>query len=101
MRLHRSACAAVLASIVVFPASAGGALETGSGSPPARIVFPIVGGATFRDDFGEARGQGAHEANDLLAARHAPVVAVEDGRVRFWTTSSRAGCMLYLDGVSG
>jgi hypothetical protein len=29
------------------------------------------------------------------------VVVTEDGRVKFWTTSARAGCMLYLYGASG
>ena len=36
-----------------------------------------------------------------MAARKAPAVAAERGRVSFWTTSSRAGCMLYLYGRSG
>ena len=31
----------------------------------------------------------------------APLVAVESGRVKVWTTSARAGCMLYLYGKSG
>jgi len=68
---------------------------------PDTILFPVVGSATYYDDFGEARGQGRHEANDILAERGAPVVAVEPGRVEFWTTSARAGCMLYLYGRSG
>ena len=46
-------------------------------------------------------GQGRHEGNDILAPKHSPVVAVEDGKIKFWTTSSRAGCMLYLYGASG
>ena len=29
------------------------------------------------------------------------MVAVEDGKIKFWTTSARAGCMLYLYGASG
>ena len=96
----------VTALLVAFPASASGGATHGptakrAGKPPARIVFPIVGEAAFRDDFGEPRGQGGHEANDIMAERRAPVVAVEDGKVRFWTTSSRAGCMLYLYGASG
>jgi len=68
---------------------------------PDTILFPVVGSATYYDDFGEARGQGGHEANDILAERGAPVVAVEAGRVEFWNTSARAGCMLYLYGRSG
>lgn len=36
-----------------------------------------------------------------MAPRRTPVLAAEDGRVKWWTTSSRAGCMLYLYGRSG
>jgi len=64
-------------------------------------VFPVVGTVSFRDDFGEPRAEGGHPGNDILADRHAPVVAVEAGRVVFWTTSASAGCMLYLYGRSG
>lgn len=71
-----------------------------SGKVP-RLVFPILGEATWTDDFGDARGQGSHEGNDLLAPRRALALAAEAGRVKFWTTSARAGCMLYLDGASG
>ena len=65
------------------------------------MIFPVVGAVDFHDDFGEPRPQGGHEGNDLLAAKRSPVVAVEDGRIRLWTTSARAGCMLYLHGASG
>src|SRR5207244_10986426 len=43
----------------------------------------------------------AHQGNDLMAAKKTPVVAVEPGKVKFWTTSAAAGCMLYLYGDSG
>jgi hypothetical protein len=66
-----------------------------------KLVFPVVGRVDFHDDFGEPRGQGRHEGNDLVAAKRAPVVAVEDGKIKLWTTSARAGCMLYLYGASG
>ncbi|MCP9484745.1 MAG: M23 family metallopeptidase [Gaiellaceae bacterium MAG52_C11] len=66
-----------------------------------RLVFPILGEAAWTDDFGDARGQGSHEGNDLLAPRRALALAAEAGRIKFWTTSERAGCMLYLEGASG
>jgi hypothetical protein len=66
-----------------------------------RLVFPVVGPVTYIDDFGAPRGQGRHEANDLMAPRKALAVAAEAGTVKFWTTSARAGCMLYLYGDSG
>lgn len=55
----------------------------------------------YHDDFGEPRPQGPHEGNDILAAKRSPAVAAEDGKLKLWTTSARAGCMLYLHGASG
>ncbi|MFL5926406.1 MAG: M23 family metallopeptidase [Gaiellaceae bacterium] len=66
-----------------------------------QILFPVVGAVTYTDDFGQPRAGGAHQGNDLLGKKRAPVVAVEDGTVKFWTTSASAGCMLYLYGASG
>ncbi|MGE5690203.1 MAG: M23 family metallopeptidase [Pseudomonadota bacterium] len=88
--------AAFLAGVLVWTAGAGAAP---SGVP--ELIFPVVGSATYTDDFGDARGQGRHEGNDLMAPKRTPVVAVEPGTVRLWTTSARAGCMLYLNGASG
>jgi len=70
-------------------------------APPQTIIFPVIGHVSFSDDFGEPRAQGGHPGNDILAARRAPVIAVESGRVVFWTASASAGCMLYLYGRSG
>ena len=64
------------------------------------LVFPVLGEATYEDDFGDPRGQGTHEGNVGAAAR-ALALAAEAGTVKLWTTSSRAGCMLYLYGASG
>jgi hypothetical protein len=66
-----------------------------------RLLFPVVGPVTYSDDFGQPRGTGRHEGNDLLAAKRQLAVAVEAGTVGFWTTSASAGCMLYLHGDSG
>jgi hypothetical protein len=70
-----------------------------SGVPP--LLFPVVGAVTYTNDFGQARPGGRHQGNDLMGTKRAPVVAVEEGTVEFWTTSVNAGCMLYLHGVSG
>ena len=71
----------------------------GSGKKP--IIFPIVGAAKYFDDWGDPRGQGRHAGNDILTTWRSPAIAAEDGKVRLWTTSARAGCMLYLYGASG
>ncbi len=66
-----------------------------------QLIFPVVGGASYIDDFGAPRPGGPHQGNDLMAARHTPAVAVEPGTVKIWTSSAGAGCMLYLHGDSG
>jgi Peptidase family M23 len=83
--------------------AAGLVVGTAAAAPPVtpKIVFPVVGNVTYIDDFGAPRGQGRHEGIDILAAKKAPAVAAEAGKVKFWTTSARAGCMLYLYGRSG
>jgi Peptidase family M23 len=65
------------------------------------MVFPVVGQVTYSDDFGDPRGTGRHEGNDIAAAKRSLAVAAEAGTVKFWTTSRNAGCMLYLYGESG
>jgi len=85
--------AALLAGPAVAAPQAGGV--------PDPFIFPVVGPYRYTNDFGDARAQGRHEGNDILAPKRSPVVAVEDGKIKFWTTSARAGCMLYLYGDSG
>ena len=70
-------------------------------APKASLVFPVVGPVEYSDDYGAPRAQGRHDGNDILAPRRALAVAVEAGKVEFWTTSRPAGCMLYLHGESG
>jgi Peptidase family M23 len=72
-----------------------------AGGVPDPFIFPVVGPYRYTNDFGDPRPQGRHEGNDILAPKKSPVVAVEDGKIKFWTTSARAGCMLYLYGKSG
>ena len=66
-----------------------------------RMIFPVLGKFRYGNDYGDPRGQGRHEGIDIVAPRRALAIAVEAGRVKFHVTSSRAGCMLYLHGVSG
>jgi hypothetical protein len=97
---HRPTARGILLLTLIALLSAG----TASAAPAAkvpRLIFPVLGETTFTDDFGDARGQGSHEGNDIMAPRRALALAVEPGRVKLWTTSARAGCMLYLEGASG
>jgi murein DD-endopeptidase MepM/ murein hydrolase activator NlpD len=88
-----------LVLITTLSLAAGAAAAPTKGVP--RLIFPVVGTVTYTDDFGQPRAGGPHQGNDILAARRAPVVAVESGKIEFWTTSASAGCMLYLHGDSG
>jgi hypothetical protein len=69
--------------------------------PGQRLVFPVLGKFRYTDDYGDARPQGRHEGIDIVAPRKALAIAAEAGRVKFYLTSARAGCMLYLYGQSG
>jgi hypothetical protein len=66
-----------------------------------RIMFPVVGPVQYSDDFGAPRAGGPHQGIDIMAPRKALAIATEAGRIKFWTTSATAGCMLYLYGKSG
>jgi hypothetical protein len=69
--------------------------------PPAHIVFPVLGPTQYTDDFGAPRPGGPHQGNDIVAPKRALALAAEAGKIKFWTTSASAGCMLYLYGASG
>ena len=104
MRRHRTTARGVLLLLLALGLAAAGGSATAQTPPkktPAKLIFPVVGPTTYTDDFGDARAQGRHEGNDIMAPRKATAVAVESGKVKFWTTSSAAGCMLYLYGDSG
>ncbi len=72
---HRTTARGVLFLLLLW-VSAGTAQ---AGPPPERIIFPVVGKVTYQDDFGDARGQGGHQGNDIMAPRRALAVAAELG----------------------
>jgi len=109
MRYHRTTARGaflltLLTALSLAAAAASSALNEPIPAPVSAtqpMIFPIVGAAKYFDDWGAPRGQGRHAGNDILTTWRSPAVAAEDGKVKFWTTSSRAGCMLYLYGASG
>ena len=64
-----------------------------------RLTIPVAGvqAARLIDNYGEARSDGAraHQANDIMAARGTPVVAVEDGRIAKLFNSKLGGITIY------
>ncbi len=100
MTRHRTTARGILLLLLAATlASAAASARAGNGVP--RLIFPVVGPVTYEDDFGDPRGTGRHEGNDLVAPKRSLAVAAEAGTVKFWTTSANAGCMLYLYGASG
>ena len=75
--------------------------EAGPKATPQTIVFPVLAPTVYTDDFGAPRPGGAHQGIDMLAPKRALALAAEGGKIKFWKTSARAGCMLYLYGASG
>src|SRR5436305_4041276 len=97
MRSHRTTARGVFLLAAMLGLVAGTAAAA---PPPTRIIFPVVGPVQYQDDFGAPRAGGSHQGNDIMAARKAPAVAAEAGKVKYWTSSATAGCMLYLYGAS-
>lgn len=104
MRWHRTTARVSLALLLVGLPPTAEAHQPPSpvaSAPPKRIVFPLVAKTHYQDDFSAPRPQGGHEATDIMSDWRAPAVAVETGKIKIWTSSARAGCMLYLYGRSG
>jgi Peptidase family M23 len=101
MRRHRTTARGVLFLAAAIGLAGGTAAALAAGKVPDHIIFPVVGKVAYIDDFGDARPGGTHQGNDIMAAKRSPAVAAEAGKVKYWTTSRAAGCMLYLYGDSG
>ena len=101
MRRHRTTARGILFLAVTLGLAAGAAVAPASTAKVPRLIFPVVGDVTYTSDFGAPRGTGRHQGNDIMAVKKSPAVAAEAGKVKYWTTSATAGCMLYLYGESG
>jgi hypothetical protein len=100
VRSHRTTARGSVFLLLVSSLLAGTAAARSS-TPAKPIVFPIFGAAHYTDDFGAARAGGRHQGIDILAAKRSLALAAESGKVKFWTTSASAGCMLFLYGAGG
>jgi hypothetical protein len=99
MARHRTTARGLLVLLLLALLGVGIAHADSRGVP--RIMFPVVGPVQYSDDFGDPRAGGTHQGIDIMAPRKALAIATEAGRIKFWTTSATAGCMLYLYGKSG
>jgi hypothetical protein len=84
---------AILIGVLLSAAAAAPSAAHAATAPP--LLFPVVGGASYIDDYGDPRPQGTHQGNDLMATKGTPVVAVANGVVKL-QHSGRGGYMLYL-----
>jgi len=100
MRRHRTTARGVLFLVATIGLAVVSAVAFAA-TVPEHIIFPVVGKVAYIDDFGAARPGGPHQGNDIMAEKKSPAVAAEAGKVKYWTTSGAAGCMLYLYGESG
>ena len=99
MRRHRTTAVSLLIFGLAAAALATPASGSQSGTVP-RLVFPLVAKTELWDNYGDPRPNGRHAGIDMENPWRAPVVAVEDGTVKFWE-SGLGGCMLYHYGRSG
>jgi hypothetical protein len=103
MRRHRTTARATVAValliLLVAAVSATPASGNRQGAVP-RLVFPLVAKTDLWDNYGDPRGNGRHAGIDMENPWRAPVVAVEDGTIKYWE-SGLGGCMLYHYGASG
>lgn len=75
-------------------------------APPPVITdgktCPVNAAVSFSDTWGAPRSGGrTHKGVDMIAARNAPIVAIEDGTVTRTSNSSLGGLSVYFTGVSG
>lgn len=107
MTRHRTTARGVLLLILTALLAAAVVASPGAAPKPglvdgAPIVFPLIGDYPYTMNFGDPRVQGSHQGIDIENVPwRTPVIAAEAGKVKWWTTSARAGCMLYLYGKSG
>ncbi len=107
MNRHRTTARGVSLLLLAGLIGAGVVGSPGAAPKPGLIdgkpiVFPLTGDYAYSNNYGDARVNGSHAGIDIEGVPwRNPVVAAEAGKVRWHTTSSRAGCMLYLYGKSG
>jgi hypothetical protein len=99
MRRHRIARGALFLLLVAGLLAGTAVARSHVTAKP--IIFPVFGAAHYIDDFGTPRPGGPHKGIDIMAPKRSLALATEQGKVKFWTTSAAAGCMLYLYGASG
>jgi murein DD-endopeptidase MepM/ murein hydrolase activator NlpD len=95
------------AATTTTTAPPAGATTTTTAPPPPPIVTegktcPVNAAVSFSNTWGDPRSGGrTHKGVDMVAARNAPIVAIEAGVVTRTSDSSLGGLSVYLTGDSG
>ena len=103
MERHRTTARATLVATLlvgVLAAMLSSGASGGERGAVPRLVLPLVAKTDLWDNYGDPRGNGRHAGIDMENPWRAPVVAVEDGTIKYWE-SDLGGCMLYHYGRSG
>ncbi|GIU86695.1 MAG: hypothetical protein KatS3mg009_1210 [Acidimicrobiia bacterium] len=97
--------AAALAGPLAAPAPPAAADTAPDGRTYRKIVFPVQGPVSYRDDFGACRAgcTRTHQGNDLMGVKMQPLLAAATGRVTFIRTDSsgNSGNMVTITDAAG
>lgn len=96
---------ALLARLGVKIRAVASAPAAQSGPTSARYlrVFPVVGDYSYSDDFGDPRGQGAHQGNDIISKMGTQLVACVDGTITRLTRTETGlgGLWIWIEDAAG
>lgn len=100
MKFKQILFSSIIAAISVVGVAAPAGAQT---SPVVPIIFPVLNGANFTNDFGVPRvGGRTHEGVDLAAEKMRPLLATVDGVVSFLTVNEPTwGWSLTIRGDDG
>ncbi len=68
---------------LLFFVYAGFSLTPNASAAERSILFPIISGGTYSNDFLSQRSNGPHHATDIFANKHMPIVSAVDGTITF------------------
>lgn len=84
--IPRLVCSCIGLAVVLFGALP---MSPAQADITRRITFPIIGGATFSNDWGAARVGHTHEGTDVFGKKGQPLIAAVDGTVQWVMTPER------------
>lgn len=89
-------------AIVIFTAVSSGLVTSTVSAHPKNLLFPLIGNASFSNDFNSPRSNGIHRATDIFAPKGTKIVAAVAGRVTWApTTQPSYGFMVAIEDANG